>query len=148
MRILAGTDGSDSSNRALEFAARLTKALNGQLEILHVVPLRDIPLEQLDGYTGSGRVTRPEAMTGASRETLQAARVVAAAFGVPDAAAVSAIELREGNVAETIIESARRERVDLIVAGKRGIGRLSALVLGSVSQKLVELAPVPVIAVP
>jgi nucleotide-binding universal stress UspA family protein len=148
MRILAATDGSEASRRALEFAAKLTNALNGQLEIIHVVALRDIPLEQLDQYTRSGRVSRAEAMTEASRETLHAAQVLVASLGIANATAVSAIELHEGNVAQTIIESARRNSADLIVAGKRGIGRLSGLVLGSVSQKLVELAPLPVIVVP
>jgi nucleotide-binding universal stress UspA family protein len=148
MRILTATDGSDAANRALQCAAKLTNALNGQLEIIHVVALRDIPLEQLDQYTRSGGVSRAEAMTEASRETLHAAQVLVASLGIANATAVSAIELHEGNVAETIIESARRNSADLIVAGKRGIGRLSGLVLGSVSQKLVEHAPLPVIVVP
>src|SRR5262245_61050050 len=148
MRILAATDGSDAATRALEFAASLTAALNGQLEIINVVPLRDIPLEQLDAYNELGSVTRPEAMTAASRDTLRTAQELMASLGVQDVAVISAIELREGNAAETIINAARSDRADLIVAGKRGLGRLSSLVLGSVSQRLVELAPCPVIVVP
>jgi nucleotide-binding universal stress UspA family protein len=148
MRILVATDGSDAAKRALEFAAKLTTELNGQLEIINVVPLRDIPLEQLDPYNRSGRVTRPEAMTAASRETLRSAQEFVTSLGIPDVAAISAIELREGNAAETIIDAARHDQADLIVAGKRGLGRLSSLVLGSVSQRLVEQAPCPVIVVP
>jgi nucleotide-binding universal stress UspA family protein len=148
MRILVATDGSDAAKRALEFAAKLTTALGGHLEIVNVVPLRDIPLEQLEPYNRSGRVTRAEAMTAASKETLRAAQLLVASLGLTDVAAISAIELREGNMAETIIDAARHAQADLIVAGKRGLGRLSSLVLGSVSQRLVELAPCPVIVVP
>jgi len=148
MRILAATDGSDAAKRALEFAAHLSKQLNGQLKIVNVVPLRDIPLVQLDEYTRSGTVTRREAMTADSRETLGAARRFVESLGVPNVPCESAIELHEGNVAETIIEAAKRDETDLIVVGKRGRGRLSGLVLGSVSQKLVELAPSAVIVVP
>jgi nucleotide-binding universal stress UspA family protein len=148
MRIVAATDGSDAANRALEFAAILAKDLGAQLRLIHVVALRDIPLEQLDEYSRSGTVTRPEAMTEASRETLAMAGQLVRSLGLPDVAAESAIELHEGNIAETLIDAARRDQADVIVAGKRGLGRLSSLVLGSVSQKLVELAPCAVVVVP
>ena len=148
MRILAATDGSDAGTRTVEFAARLTKGLRGQLRITNVVSLRDIPLEQLDEYSRLGQVTRPEAMTAESRERLKSARLRVEALGIPDVPFESTMELHEGNVAETIIDAARRDEADIIIVGKRGLGRLSGLVLGSVSQKVVELAPCAVIVVP
>ena len=45
-------------------------------------------------------------------------------------------------------EIARRENADAIVVGKRGLGQLSGLLLGSVSQKVVSVAPVTVMVVP
>jgi nucleotide-binding universal stress UspA family protein len=148
MRILVATDGSDTANRTVEFAARLTKGLSGQLRIINVVSLRDIPLEQLDEYSPLGHVTRPEAMTAESRERLGIARQRAETLGILDVPFESTMELREGNVAETIIDAARRDKADIVILGKRGLGRLSGLILGSVSQKVVELAPCAVIVVP
>lgn len=148
MRILAATDGSEAADRAVEYAASLTKLLGGSLTVVHVVPLRDIPLVQLDAYKQTGVVTRPEAMTEASRDTLKRARQRVEALSVGAVRCESAIELHEGNIGETIIEAARRHEADAIVLGKRGVGRLSALVLGSVSQKVVELASRPVVVVP
>lgn len=40
--------------------------------------------------------------------------------------------------AEAVLETARAEGADLIVIGSRGLGRLSGLVLGSVSQKVLH----------
>ncbi len=53
-----------------------------------------------------------------------------------------------GDAAETIIDLAREGQIDLLIAGRRGRGRLSGLLLGSVSQKLTTLAPCPVMIVP
>jgi len=53
-----------------------------------------------------------------------------------------------GDVAQTIIETAKREKADIIIVGRRGRGQLADLLLGSVSQKLVSLAPAPVLVVP
>lgn len=63
---------------------------------------------------------------------------------------VSSLELlsQSGDVAATIIETAKSGHADVIVMGKRGLGSLSGLLLGSVSQKVVSLAPCPVIVVP
>jgi nucleotide-binding universal stress UspA family protein len=54
-------------------------------------------------------------------------------------------ELIEGDPAEAIIEVARTRASDVIVMGSRGLGRLAGLVLGSTSQKVVSLAPCPVL---
>jgi len=63
---------------------------------------------------------------------------------------VSRIEFRTswGDVAQSLLEIAAHGPVDMIVLGRRGRGQLAGLLLGSVSQKVVSLAPCPVIVVP
>jgi len=53
-----------------------------------------------------------------------------------------------GDPTALILKKASALHADAIVAGKRGRGQLSGLLLGSVSQKLVTLAPCPVVIVP
>lgn len=50
--------------------------------------------------------------------------------------------------AVAIIDLVREGLIDLLVAGRRGRGQLTGLLLGSVSQKLTTLAPCPVMIVP
>ena len=54
----------------------------------------------------------------------------------------------EGDPADSILEAAAAEGVDVIVLGSHGRGPLGRLILGSVSEDVVRRARVPVIVVP
>jgi len=51
----------------------------------------------------------------------------------------------EGEAGEAIVEAAVAESVDLIVVGSHGRGRVDRMVMGSVSERVVRSAPVPVV---
>jgi nucleotide-binding universal stress UspA family protein len=55
------------------------------------------------------------------------------------------IEVREGHVAATVLEVARRRDADLMVMGTRGLTGIDYLMLGSVAEKVVCGASVPVV---
>ncbi len=139
--ILVATDGSEDADRAIDFAADLVKACAGRLTVLTVGG--NVSRDEL------GQLVRAEGGIAAALELL-ANRVLLEAG--PRARRGGASEVRTqiawGDPAQAIIDAARREHADAIVLGRRGRGRLTGLLLGSVSQKLVSLAPCPVIVVP
>jgi nucleotide-binding universal stress UspA family protein len=55
--------------------------------------------------------------------------------------------LRRGDAATEILAYAQEQKVDLIVAGSRGLSGVSGWWLGSVSRKLVHYAPCSVLIV-
>jgi nucleotide-binding universal stress UspA family protein len=55
---------------------------------------------------------------------------------------------RVGNAAHELAEVAANEHTDVIVVGTRGHTLLRGLLLGSVTQRLLQIAPCPVLAVP
>jgi nucleotide-binding universal stress UspA family protein len=52
-----------------------------------------------------------------------------------------------GNAAEEILNVANKEKVDLIVMGSRGQGAIASMILGSVAQKVLTHAKMPVMVV-
>ena len=144
MRILVATDGSEAADRAVEFAARLAKENKADLKILHVINPQNMAMDQLKEYARWEHIPLGEVLNTFAEEKLLAAKKYAERFG----ASVVKTECPYGEIAETIIETAKNDRVDMIVVGKRGRGRLSGLILGSVSQKVVSVAPCAVVVVP
>ncbi len=90
------------------------------------------------------QVLLKEMLESISAETLTKARERARAAG----AASIQLESRAGDVAQSVIDIAKDKAVDVIIVGTRGAGPFERLLLGSVSHKLVNLAPLPVIVVP
>jgi nucleotide-binding universal stress UspA family protein len=127
--ILVGTDGSDGANRAIKIASELARAAHGTLTIVAV------------GAPLLAKETEKELL----EEELSEAKERARRAGLKPKAIRT--KLLWGDSAEALIEAIRREKADAIVVGRRGHGRLAGLLLGSIAQKLVSLAPCTVVVV-
>jgi nucleotide-binding universal stress UspA family protein len=143
-RILVATDGSEGADRAVDYAAHLAKDTGAELMIVNVIGAYGLPDKVLRAFTQGQHAWLDELLESLSAKMLTNARDRARGVG----AASIQLESRPGEVAQAIIDIAREKPADVIVVGKRGAGRIAGLLLGSVSQKLVSLAPVPVIIVP
>jgi len=143
-RILVATDGSDRANRAIDYAARRAKREGGDLVIVNVIGGYGLPDKVVRAFTRAESVWLEEQLAALSAEILTEARDRARKIGVR----AIRLESRTGDVAQTIITIAKGVRADAVVVGKRGAGRVTGLLLGSVSQKLVSLAAIPVTVVP
>lgn len=139
--IVIATDGSPDANRALDMAARLAKGMRCDLVILTIGgDISGAELRQLASEEGN----LTETLQSAADEILARAEKRARRSGVPNVRR----QTGWGDPAQTILEAVRREKAGILVVGRRGRGRLSGLLLGSVSQKLASLAPCPVLVVP
>jgi len=143
-RILVATDGSEGSNRAVDFAAHLAKTNDASLLIINVMGGYGLPVELMRQFTNADGAWLEEMLTSMSAETLKAARERAHQLGAPSIL----LESRGGNIAQAIVDFAGEKGADAIVVGKQGAGHVSDVLLGSVAQRLVNLAQCVVMVVP
>jgi nucleotide-binding universal stress UspA family protein len=136
-KILLAVGGSEHALHAARQAAGLARTMNST-ELRLVVSYDSIPQ-----YLGE-----PNLQTAIDHRLREAQAVLERAVEqLGELPCEVHTELIEGNAAEAIIEVARTRASDLIVMGSRGLGRLTGLLLGSTSQKVVAHAPCPVLIV-
>jgi nucleotide-binding universal stress UspA family protein len=143
-KILVATDGSAGADRAIDFAAQLAKDMGATLVIINVIGAQSGPETVIGQFTRAEHAWIRDRIASASAKILQEARDRASALG----ATMIRLESRDGDAAQAVLDFAEEVAADVVVVGKRGAGRVSGLLLGSVSQKLVSLASKVVIVVP
>ncbi len=143
-RILVATDGSESADRAIDYAARVAKKDGADLLIVNVIGGYGLPDALMSRFTDEQQAWWDELLNSMSGEILTKARDRARAAG----AGMVQLESRRGDIATAILDIVREKEVDAIVVGKHGAGGIARLLLGSVSHKLVSLATCPVTVIP
>jgi len=138
-QILVPVDYSEPADAALRLAAELARAFKGRLLVLHLLPLEVYGLGEYPIVSGDGVRLAEET------ERLQAhVREVLEPHGPLPAYEV---EVTWGSPYLHIVELAIERRVDLIVIGTHGRTGIKHVLLGSVAEKTVRLAPCPVLTV-
>lgn len=135
--VLFPVDQSRESHQAGETVAKLVKFHNSRLIILSVVESFD-PADPTAPVEG-GAMADPASVA----ELLQSAKAVFSQQGIE----AEAIE-REGKAAFTICDVADEIAADLIVMGCRGIGLTEEGAADSVTNRVINLSPCPVLIVP
>jgi len=139
--ILVAVDGSDDANLAVDAAAGLSATFDAQVHLVHAA-------EQHPLVVGAASV-----MSVVPREDLlkHGAAILDAAKQRAEAAAVKKVEIHNlaepGSAAHTILQLADDIKPDLVVVGSQGHGKLAGLMMGSISQKLCQLAKCPCLVV-
>ena len=138
--ILVATDFGEAADAALGYGRELAGRFGATLHVLHVV--EDIAVAfAVETYSAVVPEIQEEVET-AARRRLHELIVDSDGSGPRTTSA-----LRKGPPTETIVDYAREHGIDLIVMGTHGRGALAHLVMGSVAERVVRLAPCPVLTV-
>ena len=134
--IIWATDGSETADRALPYAKDLAGGVDGRLVVVHS---KELLVGRAGGHPVLADEDEVEAKIERQIEELQA-EGLDASFRIVSGAAPHA--------AHMISDAAAELGADLIVVGTRGHTAVAGLLLGSVTQRLLHIAPCPVLAVP
>jgi nucleotide-binding universal stress UspA family protein len=135
-RILCANDGSERAARALALATTMAKENNSELHMVSV--------EEIDYMPEFIEEIREETGTAARRfhKAVQHARATAENNGVN-----LRVHLLAGHAVRDIVRLAAELKTDLLVIGSAGHSQFYGRMLGSRADKLVHLAPCPVLVV-
>ena len=140
-KILVAIDGSDHAWRALDLAADMAQKYAAELTVLHVIAYEPMPAglrqlaadEHIPIAEGEARYHYGRTL---GDELTREGSARARRAGAERVNALTA----EGRPAEQILTIAAERGVDAIVLGRRGLGDLKGLLMGSVSHKVSQLA--------
>jgi len=134
--IIVALDGSEQSLLALDHARAIAESFGSKLFLVHAFP-RTSDLRDSIEYNNlvALRTKVGQAIIEAARKQLGETIIEVEE------------DLLEGPAADAILSAAAIRNCDLIVMGSRGMGSLKGMVFGSVSTKISQYAPCPVMVV-
>lgn len=130
MKILVAYDGSAASRKALSEGVKLAQRFHGSLIALHVSSHEPADSNRPQPEERDHLQEMVEKLRSEIEHVLEKS-------GIKYEARVQ----HSNNVAEEIIEMAKNEGCDMIAMGTRGVGEARALILGSVSHRVLIQAP-------
>ncbi len=137
-KILVATDGSSHAKKAVDFAGEFASKFGARVHLVHVVQEARIPEEMkqfMDSEHLSGTTGKAYLET-VGKQIISDARKKLADHGV------KGIEtsLLVGDAPEEIVKFAKEQKIDMIILGNQGLGKIKEFFIGSVTSKVVRAA--------
>jgi len=136
--LLVAVDGSEFSDKAVRYACAMGPSLGAEVVLLHVVPM----LVSATPYHDTVSDQPFLALQKVGEDILAKAKQIAVALKCEVTELIS-----HGDPANKIVDIATERNSDLIIMGSRGVSGIKRLFVGSISDKVMNQAPCPVMIV-
>ena len=133
MKILLPVDGSKSSLNAAKYVVKLAKDLRSKCTVTLISVHDDIGLGHVKQFVANSVID--DYLREVSEKELKGAQKVLDAAGVKHS-----MIIKRGNIANEIIALANKEKFDLIVMGSKGRSGIIDTMIGSVAQRVSNIA--------
>ncbi len=136
-KVLVAVDGSENSERALDFAINFADKYGAVLTMINVTEsaaISAVPYE-MSGYAGNNMASVARDLQkfhqGILDKAAERAKIIKPNLTVE-------LMLKEGSPASEIISAAKEGNFDVVIIGHRGIGKVRELFMGSICEKVVH----------
>lgn len=132
-KIVVAVDGSDCSMGAVRMACEMAQASGGEITIVHA-PQAETSAMVVGAVSGYHEIlTAPthDELLAAGQSVLDQATAEAKKAGC-----TAKTDMHVGDPVRQVLKVAKEEGADLIVTGRRGLGSVASLFLGSTSQRI------------
>jgi nucleotide-binding universal stress UspA family protein len=136
--IVVGLDGSETSEKALRIACDLGKKYGSAIHLVYTAHPETvaIPVGAVAGFHAATTMPSAAEVKAAGEKVLASGVAIAKECGQK----ITKTHFEHGKPADQILACADGCGADLIVTGRRGLGAISSLLLGSTSQQVSHLA--------
>jgi nucleotide-binding universal stress UspA family protein len=141
-RILVPLDGSEYSEKAVDYAIGLAKKFSSEIVLVHVVQSTAAVVTGPEVLGPSLLLDLKKRLEENGHRILSSAEERARKEGVK-----ASSKMDYGNPADRIVNAARDEKADLIVIADRGLGSVARFFLGSVANQVSHHASCPVLLI-
>jgi nucleotide-binding universal stress UspA family protein len=143
MKILIATDGSKSSNKAIDYGVKIAARMHAEVAGLYVVSLKSLEFFALEHHDNIASYEDENAkLFREGEEALAYLKEQCAKAGVKVSSAIV-----RGYPVEEILKAAEKENAAMILVGNIGRTGIEHILMGSVSESVVRKAKRPVLVV-
>jgi nucleotide-binding universal stress UspA family protein len=150
-RVLLVTDGSASSQQAVQFLGGLPMPVGARFWVMHVLPSLPIPMMIVMTPTGNVPMAFQDSEEAAGLRTKEdkegQALVDSTLEALQGMGKPAEGILKRGDAATEIMAVVKEHNIDLLISGSRGLTPIRSWMMGSVSRKLVHYSGCSVLVV-
>jgi nucleotide-binding universal stress UspA family protein len=137
-KIVVGLDGSETSENALRIACDLGKKYGSAIHLVYTAHPETVamPVGAVAGFHAATTMPSEAEVKAAGEKVLAAGVAITKKYGHK----TTNTHFEHGKPSDRILACAENCGADLIVTGRRGLGAIGSLLLGSTSQQVSHLA--------
>lgn len=144
-KILLAIDKSGFKNKATAYAITLAKALGSEVTVIHIIGKSSFGATgDLLGYYRGGKI---KAYQDALRKEAEKLLKGAVELGENQGVTMHSEVIMDSSAENAIIDYAKKQKMDLIIIGTKGMTGIEKFLMGSVAQDVITYAHCPVLAI-
>ena len=144
-KILLAIDKSGYKNKATAYAINLAKALGAEVTVVHIIGRSSFGATgDLLGYYRGGKLKAyQEALKKEAEKLLRGA----VELGQKEGVTMHSEVIMDSSAEKAIIDYAKKQKMDLIIIGTKGMTGIERFLMGSVANDVITYAHCPVLAI-